>query len=208
MGQLGSVARVKVGLTGGLGSGKSTVAELLAARGAVIVDADAVAREVVRAGTQGFDAVVTRFGQEVVGSDGELDRAALARLVFTDPEALADLNAIVHPLVAARSDELAATAPLDAVVVHDIPLLVENRLADRFDVIVVVQADRGTRLARLAARGLSPAEAESRMAAQATDKQRREVADEVLHNDGDHAALARAVDRLWARLIAPAGPPG
>jgi dephospho-CoA kinase len=205
MGQLGSLARVKVGLTGGLGSGKSTAAELLAARGAVVVDADAVAREVVQAGTPGFDAVVTRFGQDVVGSDGELDRAALARLVFTDPEALADLNAIVHPLVAARSDELAAAAPVGAVVVHDIPLLAENGLADRFDLVVVVQADRGTRLTRLAARGLSPAEAESRMAAQATDEQRRAVADEVLHNDGDRAALARAVDRLWARLTSPTG---
>ena len=191
---------MNVGLTGGLGSGKSTVAGLLGKRGAVIIDADVVAREVVQAGTPGFAAVVARFGPGVVGRDGELDRAALARIVFADGAALDELNAIVHPLVGSRSAELAAAVPPGAVVVHDIPLLAENGLADRFDTVVVVEADREIRLARLAERGLTRAEAEARMAAQATDEQRRAIADEIVRNDGDLDSLARQVDRLWDRL--------
>ena len=189
-----------MGLTGGLGSGKSTVAGLLGERGAVIIDADVVAREVVRAGTPGFAAVVARFGPGVVGPDGELDRAALARIVFADGAALDELNAIVHPLVGSRSAELAAAVPPGAVVVHDIPLLAENGLADRFDTVVVVEADREIRLARLAERGLTRAEAEARMAAQATDEQRRAIADEIVRNDDDLDSLARQIDRLWDRL--------
>jgi len=191
---------VNVGLTGGLGSGKSTVAALFGEHGAVIIDADVVAREVVRAGTPGFAAVVARFGPDVVGRDGELDRAALARIVFADGAALDELNAIVHPLVGSRSAELAAAVPPGAVVVHDIPLLAENGLADRFDTVVVVEADREIRLARLAERGLTRAEAEARMAAQATDEKRRAIADEIVRNDGDLDSLARQVDRLWDRL--------
>jgi len=191
---------VNVGLTGGLGSGKSTVAALLGEHGAVIVDADVVAREVVRAGTPGFAAVVARFGPGIVGSDGELDRAELARIVFADGAALDDLNAIVHPLVGSRSAELVAAAPPGSVVVHDIPLLTENGLADRFDTVVVVEADREIRLARLAARGLPRAEAEARMAAQANDVQRRAIADEIVRNDGDLDALGGQIDRLWDRL--------
>lgn len=191
---------MNVGLTGGLGSGKSTVAALFGEHGAVIIDADVVAREVVRAGTPGFAAVVARFGPGVVGPDGELDRAALARIVFADGAALDELNAIVHPLVGSRSAELAAAVPPGAVVVHDIPLLAENGLADRFDTVVVVEADREIRLARLAERGLTRAEAEARMAAQATDEQRRAIADEIVRNDGDLDSLARQIDRLWDRL--------
>ena len=191
---------MNVGLTGGLGSGKSTVAALLGEHGAVIVDADVVAREVVRAGTPGFAAVVARFGPGIVGSDGELDRAELARIVFADGAALDDLNAIVHPLVGSRSAELVAAAPPGSVVVHDIPLLTENGLADRFDTVVVVEADREIRLARLAARGLPRAEAEARMAAQANDVQRRAIADEIVRNDGDLDALGGQIDRLWDRL--------
>lgn len=191
---------MNVGLTGGLGSGKSTVAALFGEHGAVIIDADVVAREVVRAGTPGFAAVVARFGPDVVGRDGELDRAALARIVFADGAALDELNAIVHPLVGSRSAELAAAVPPGAVVVHDIPLLAENGLADRFDTVVVVEADREIRLARLAERGLTRAEAEARMAAQATDEQRRAIADEIVRNDDDLDSLARQIDRLWDRL--------
>ena len=189
-----------MGLTGGLGSGKSTVAALLGEHGAVIIDADVVAREVVQAGTPGFAAVVARFGPGVVGPDGELDRAALARIVFADGAALDELNAIVHPRVGSRSAELAAAVPPGAVVVHDIPLLAENGLADRFDTVVVVEADRQIRLARLAQRGLTRAEADARMAAQATDEQRRAIADEIVRNDGDLDSLARQIDRLWDRL--------
>jgi dephospho-CoA kinase len=180
------------------------VAALLGEHGAVIIDADVVAREVVQAGTPGFAAVVARFGPGVVGPDSELDRAALARVVFADGAALDELNAIVHPLVGSRSAELAAAVPPGAVVVHDIPLLAENGLADRFDTVVVVEADREIRLARLAERGLTRAEAEARMAAQATDEQRRAIADEIVRNDGDLDSLARQIDRLWDRLLGSA----
>lgn len=191
---------MRVGLTGGLGAGKSTVAALLAKHGAVVIDADVLAREVVRAGTPGFDAVVERFGPDVVGADGELDRARLAEIVFGDDAARDALNGIVHPLVAQRSAELMAGAAHGATVVYDVPLLVENDLRDGFDVVVVVEADIATRLRRLAARGLSDEQAQARMAAQASDEQRRAVADEVVRNDGDRARLAADVERLWSRL--------
>ena len=191
---------MRVGLTGGIGSGKSTVSALLAEHGAVIIDADAIARQVVERGTAGFQAVVERFGADVVGADGALDRAKLASIVFADESARADLNAIVHPLVGERSGELMAAARADAIVVYDVPLLVESGLAGGFDVVVVVEADSSTRLERLAARGVPEADARSRMAAQATDEQRRAVADEVVDNSGPQADLAPLVDALWRRL--------
>jgi dephospho-CoA kinase len=197
---------VRVGLTGGLGAGKSTVASLLAEQGAVIIDADAIAREVVRAGTPGFDAVVARFGRDAVGADGELDRTRLAEIVFADDRARDDLNGIVHPLVAQRSAELMAEVPGGAVVVYDVPLLVESGLAGGFDVVVVVEADLATRLGRLEERGLSVAEAKARIATQATDQQRRAVADELLRNDGSKDELADQVRALWQRLVARGAP--
>ena len=193
---------MQVGLTGGVGSGKSTVAKLLAERGAVIVDADAIAREVVEPGTTGYDLVVAEFGDAVVGPDGALDRPALAAVVFGDETRRAALNAIVHPLVGQRSAELVAAAPPDAVTVYDVPLLVENDMAGAFGVVVVVMASEATRLARLADRGMPEADARSRMAAQATDEQRRAVADEILDNDADLDSLRAAVDHLWRRLQA------
>jgi dephospho-CoA kinase len=193
---------MRVGLTGGLGAGKSTVAAMLAERGAVVIDADAIAREVVRVGTPGFDGVVGRFGAEVVGPDGELDRARLGEIVFADPAARADLNAIVHPLVAARTAQLMEAMPDDAVVVYDVPLLVENDLGVGFDVVVVVEADVETRLRRLAERGLPPDRAGARMTAQASDEERRAVAHELLRNDGSREALAAQVQELWGRLQA------
>lgn len=193
---------MRVGLTGGVGSGKSTVSALLAAHGALVLDADAIAREVVCAGTPGFDAVVARFGPEVVGSDGELDRPQLASIVFADEQARTDLNGIVHPLVGERTAALMAAAPPDAIVVYDVPLLVESNMASAFDVVVVVEASAATRLARLAARGMPEADARARMAAQATDEQRRAVAHEVIGNDGSLEALRAEVDALWERLAA------
>ena len=191
---------MRVGLTGGVGSGKSTVSRLLAERGAVIIDADAIAREVVETGTPGFDAVVQRFGDGVLRPDGALDRPALAAIVFADEQARADLNAIVHPLVDRRTVELMAAAPEGAIVVYDVPLLVESGLAAGFDVVVVVEAAVQTRLARLAARGLPESDARARMAAQASDAERRAVADEVIGNDGSREALRAEVDALWRRL--------
>jgi dephospho-CoA kinase len=190
---------VRIGLTGGVGAGKSTVAALLAERGAVVVDADAIAREVVRSGTPGFDGVVGRFGAGIVGPDGELDRPGLAAIVFADPAALADLNGIVHPLVRQRSAELLAAAPAEAVVVYDVPLLVENDQAPEYDLVFVVEAPLELRLERLAARGLPAEQAKARMAAQASDEDRRAVADEVIVNDGDRARLAERVDVAWRR---------
>jgi dephospho-CoA kinase len=192
---------MRVGLTGGVGSGKSTVAELLAEHGAVVFDADAIAREVVEAGTEGFDAVIARFGTDIVGADGELDRGALAAIVFADEQARADLNAIVHPLVGRRFAEAMAAAQPDAIVVYDVPLLVEGELAAGFDVVVVVEADADTRVARLGGRGMSESDARARMGAQASDEQRRAVAHEVLTNDGTPDALRAQVDGLWQRLV-------
>jgi dephospho-CoA kinase len=192
---------MRVGLTGGIGSGKSAVARLLAARGATVVDADALAREVVEPGTPGLAAVVAEFGPDVLAADGSLDRAALAGIVFADDERRAALEAIVHPLVGARADELIAAAPDDAIVVYDVPLLVENGLAAGHDVVVVVDTPTELRLARLAARGVAGDEARRRMAAQATREQLLAVADHVIDNSGDLTALATQVDRLWAALL-------
>ena len=193
---------MRIGLTGGVGAGKSSVAALLAERGAVVIDADAVAREVVQPGTPGHAAVVEHFGASVVGADGGLNRAALAAIVFADSGQRDALNAIVHPLVRRRSGELMAAAPAGAVVVYDMPLLVEHGSAADFDLVVVVVADVDVRLRRLAGRGMRPDDARARMANQAGDDERRAVADEVVVNDGDRAELAAQVDRLWSRLQA------
>jgi dephospho-CoA kinase len=194
---------VRIGLTGGIGSGKSTVSRLLAGHGAVIVDADAIAREVVEPGTPGLAAVVDAFGPEVLAPDGSLERPALAAVVFGDPEARRRLDAIVHPLVRARATEVAAAAPPGAVVVHDVPLLVETGQAAAYDLVLVVEADPDTRVARLVQRGLTAEDARARMAAQATDEQRRAVADVVLDNSGTPDELEAQVDRLWAERVAP-----
>jgi dephospho-CoA kinase len=193
---------VRVGLTGGVGSGKSTVSRLLAERGAVVIDADAIAREVVEPGTPGFAAVVEAFGPSVVGADGRLDRPALAAIVFGDNDKRLQLNAIVHPLVGQRTVELAAAAPADAVVVYDIPLLVESNMAAGFDFVLVVEASVDTRIARLLGRGMAAPDARERMAAQASDEQRRAVADAVLDNNGSLADLEEQVDGVWKRLSA------
>ena len=188
-------------MTGGIGSGKSTVAALLAERGASVVDADRIARAVLEPGTPGLAAVVAEFGDGVLTDDGALDRAALAAVVFADPAARARLDGIVHPLVRARAAELVAAAPADAVVVQDVPLLVETGQAGSFDLVLVVEADPATRVARLVERGLTADDARARMASQATDEQRRAVADVVLRNDGDRAELAAQVDRFWAERV-------
>ncbi len=201
----------RVGLTGGIGSGKSAVTALLRERGAVVVDADVLAREVVEPGTPGFAAVVERFGDGVLDGDGRLDRPALGAVVFADEQARRDLEAIIHPRVRARAAELEAAAGPDAVVVHDVPLLVETGQAELYDLVVVVDVPVETQIERLASnRGMSRAEAESRIAAQATREQRRGAADVVIDNSGTLADLADAVDALWQRL-APRGsvtPPG
>ncbi len=191
-----------VGLTGGIGAGKSEVSRLLVERGAVLIDADRIAREVVEPGTPGLAAVVEAFGEEILAEDGSLDRPRLGALVFSDPDKLATLNSIVHPLVGARSRELEEAAPEDAVVVHDVPLLTENGLARLYDVVIVVDAGTGTQLDRLVRlRGMSEEDARARMAAQATREQRRAVADIVIDNDVPLDALERRIEEVWADLV-------
>lgn len=192
---------LKAGLTGGIGAGKSEVSRLLASYGAVIVDADRIAREVVEPGTPGLAAVVAEFGPGVLSEDGRLDRPKLGAIVFDDAERLRALNAIVHPLVGARSAELEASAGEDAIVVHDVPLLTENGLAPLYDVVVVVDASPETQLDRLVSlRAMTEAEARSRMAAQATREERLVVADLVIDNDGPLEALEPQVRKVWAEL--------
>jgi dephospho-CoA kinase len=194
--------RMLVGLTGGIGSGKSAVAARLGMNGAVVIDADKLAREVVEPGTDGLAEVVAAFGDGVLNHDGGLDRPALARVVFGDPDGRRRLEAIIHPRVRARTAEIAAAAPDDAVVVNDVPLLVEAGLAGGFTLVVVVLAASSTRIDRLVhARGLSEADARARIAAQATDEQRRAVADIVIENDGTLAELNAKVDALWLDRI-------
>jgi dephospho-CoA kinase len=190
-----------VGLTGGIGAGKSEVSRQLAALGAVVVDADLIAREVVAPGTDGLAAVVAEFGTDVLLPDGSLDRPKLGAVVFADPARLAALNAIVHPLVGRRSAELAAQAGPGDVVVHDVPLLAENKLSFRYQLVVVVDAADDTRLRRLVElRGMAEAEARARMAAQASREERLSIADLVIDNDGPLERLGPQVDALWADL--------
>jgi dephospho-CoA kinase len=197
---------VKVGLTGGIGSGKSEVARRLSALGAVVVDADALAREAVEPGTRGLAAVVEEFGPEVLRPDGSLDRGALGRLVFTDESARHRLEAIVHPVVAARSAELMAGAADDAVVVYDVPLLVEKHLEGDYDLVVVVEASLDVRVNRVVEhRGMDRADVESRIHAQSTPEERAAVADVVVDNSGDLETLQPQVEDLWARLTSWCG---
>ena len=193
---------LKVGLTGGIGAGKSEVSRLLVEHGAVLIDADRIAREVVAPGTPGLAAVVEAFGEDVLAADGSLDRPRLGSIVFADPERLAVLNSIVHPLVGARSRELEETAAEDAVVVHDVPLLTENGLAPLYDLVIVVDADPGTQLDRLVRlRGMTEDDARARMAAQATREQRRSIADIVIDNDVPLDELRRRVKDVWEDLV-------
>jgi dephospho-CoA kinase len=197
---------VLVGLTGGIGAGKSTVARMLAERGAVVFDADQLARAAIEPGTPGYDAVLDRFGATVVGPDGAVDRDVLADVVFDDEAARRDLEAIVHPEVGRLFTEVTeAHRGTDHVVVHDIPLLVEAGMQVGFDVVVVVEAPEAVRLVRLAERGMPGHEARERMAAQASDEERARVADVVIRNGGDVSELERQVDDLWRDLRARAG---
>ncbi|WP_228993167.1 dephospho-CoA kinase [Streptomyces sp. DH8] len=193
---------LKVGLTGGIGAGKSEVSRLLVEHGAVLIDSDRISREVVEPGTPGLAAVVEEFGPGVLTPEGALDRPALGALVFADAERRAALNAIVHPLVGARAAELERAAPEDAVVVHDVPLLTENGLAPFYDLVVVVDASAETQLDRLVRlRGMTESDARARMAAQASREERRAVADLLVDNDGSHEALVSRVAEVWDELV-------
>ncbi|AGI91207.1 dephospho-CoA kinase [Streptomyces albidoflavus] len=194
-----------VGLTGGIGAGKSEVSRLLVEHGAHLVDADRIAREVVEPGTPGLAAVVEAFGESVLAADGSLDRPKLGEIVFADPERRAVLNGIVHPLVGARSAELQSQAPQDGVVVHDVPLLTENGLAELYDLVIVVDVEPRTQVERLVrSRGMSEEEARARMAAQAGREERLAVADIVIDNEVSLDALRGRVAEVWTELDARA----
>jgi len=200
------VPALTVGLTGGLGSGKSAVLEELVALGAVGIDADMVARDVVLPGTPGFDAVVAAFGPSVVASDGGLDRRRLATIVFADAGERARLEAITHPLVRAETRRRIAVVAPDAIVVNAVPLLVETGIAAEFDVVVVVQASLAARLDRvLSSRGMSDGDARARIAVQASDEERAAIAWWVIDNDGTLGELRAEVAGLWAALLARRG---
>ncbi len=191
-----------VGLTGGIGSGKSTVARMLEERGAVVIDADELAREAIEPGSQGYAEVLRRFGPEVVALSGDIDRGRLASVVFDDPEARRDLEAITHPEVGRLFAE--ATEPYratDRVVVYGVPLLVESRLQEMFDAVVVVSAPEETRIRRLLVdRGMSEEAIRARIAAQASDDERERDATFVVRNEGSLADLEAAVEHLWRKL--------
>ena len=190
-----------MGLTGGVASGKSTVSAILRELGAVVIDADALAREVVEPGTGGLDAVVEAFGSDVLTAEGDLDRPAMGRLVFADDEARKKLEAIVHPLVFERIVELEEQAPADALEVHDIPLLAESGRADTFDAVLVVDAPRETQIARMVEdRGWTQEDAEARIAAQATREDRLAIATHVIDNSGSLADLRARVEQVYAEL--------
>ncbi|HEY1331009.1 MAG TPA: dephospho-CoA kinase [Actinomycetota bacterium] len=191
-----------VGLTGGIGAGKSTVARMLAERGAVVIDADDLARRAVDPGTPGLDRLVEAFGREVLAADGGLDRERMAALAFSDPDARRRLEAVVHPEVARLlAEELQRHLDGDDVVVYSVPLLVERNLGAMMDVVVTVSAGADDRVRRLAAdRGMDESQVRERMAAQVSDAEREAAADVVLRNDGSLAELEEQVQRLWASL--------
>jgi dephospho-CoA kinase len=192
---------LRVGLTGGIAAGKSEVSRRLATYGAVVIDADAVAREVVAPGTPGLAEVTAAFGPDVLRSDGTLDRDRLGELVFADESLRMKLNAIIHPRVGERMAELERQAGEAPVIVHDVPLLAENHLAGRFDEVVVVDVSPRVQAERLAReRGMSRAQAEARMRAQAPREERLAIATIVVDNSGSLAELDREVGELWAEL--------
>ena len=193
---------LRVALTGGIGSGKSLVGEYLEQLGAIVFDSDQLARDVVERGTPGFDAIVKRFGDGVL-TDGQINRAKLAELIFNDKSARADLEGIIHPRVKELSDRIITNAPEGSVVVNQIPILFETNGASRFDLVITVESENALRFQRLRERGMKDYEIEKRMAAQASTEQRRGIAHFCLENNGTREDLLSAVERLWENELAP-----
>ena len=193
---------LKVALTGGIGSGKSAAGDFFEDLGAVVVDADQLAREVIERGTEGFDELVVTFGDNVL-SNGILDRTKLGQIVFSDAQARKKLEEIIHPRVQAAFDEIVETSPQGAVIVYQIPILVETAGKDRFDYVITVEATLENRIARLKERGMKGYEIEARMKIQATDAERAEIADAVFNNDGDSDQLLRQVENIYEDVLLP-----
>ena len=193
---------IKVALTGGIGSGKSAAGDFFEDLGAVVVDADQLARDVIERGTDGFDELVATFGDEIL-TNGILDRSKLGQIVFTDPGARKTLEGIIHPRVAEAFDEIVEDSPEDAVIIYQIPILVETKGKDRFDYIITVEATLENRITRLKSRGLKGYEIEARMKVQATDEERAAIADLVFNNDGDMDQLLRQVENVYEDVLLP-----
>lgn len=191
-----------VGLTGGIGAGKSTVAQFFAELGALVIDADQLARMAIERGSDGFADVMLRFGDEVI-VNGDIDRKKLAEIVFSDPQARKDLEAIIHPRVQALFAEAVADLDIDDILIYEIPLLVETGAAAKFDYIITVESDIKLRKARLLKKGLYISQIEKRMASQVTPEAREAIADKVIRNDGDEDSLLRQVENLWEGVLQP-----
>ena len=191
-----------VGLTGGIGSGKSLAAQFFSQLGALVIDADQLARSVIERGSEGFDEVLLRFGDTVL-KNGDIDRVALGQIVFENPEAKKDLEEIIHPRIRAEFEEAVGSLNPGQIMVYEIPLLVETNAADRFDFVITVESDAELRKQRLRARGMFHSDIEKRMASQATEAQRRAIADCVLTNNGSEDELLRQVENVWESTILP-----
>jgi dephospho-CoA kinase len=191
-----------VGLTGGIGSGKSLAAQFFSQLGALVIDADQLARSVIERGSEGFDEVLLRFGDTVL-KNGDIDRVALGQIIFENPQAKKDLEEIIHPRIRAEFEEAVASLNPGQIMVYEIPLLVETNAADRFDFVITVESDADLRKQRLRARGMFHSDIEKRMASQATEEQRRAIADCVLTNDGSEDELLRQVENVWESTILP-----
>jgi dephospho-CoA kinase len=191
-----------VGLTGGIGSGKSLAAQFFSQLGAIVIDADQLARSAIERGSEGFDEVLLRFGDTVL-KNGDIDRVALGQIIFENPEAKKDLEEIIHPRIRAEFEEAVASLNPGQIMVYEIPLLVETKAADRFDFVITVESDAQLRKQRLRARGMFHSDIEKRIASQATEEQRRAIADCVLINDGTEDDLLRQVENVWESTILP-----
>jgi dephospho-CoA kinase len=191
-----------IGLTGGIGSGKSLAAQYFSQLGAIVIDADQLARAAIERGSEGFDEVLLRFGDTVL-KNGDIDRVALGQIVFENPQAKKDLEEIIHPRIRIEFEEAVASLNPGQIMVYEIPLLVETNAADRFDFVITVESNADLRRKRLVARGMSHSDIEKRMAAQASEEERRAIADCVLTNDGDEDGLLRQVENVWESTILP-----
>lgn len=191
-----------IGLTGGIGSGKSTAARMFADLGAIIIDADAIAKEVLEPGQVGYESIVNKFGDEILDSSGNIDRSILAAKVFENSAELKELEDIVHPAVASKVLEIRESLPAGATVIYDTPLLVEKKLQQQFDQVIVVLAPEALRTQRLLARGLAQNDISARMSNQATDEQRREIANYVIDNSSSLVELREEVQRVWTQISA------
>ncbi len=193
---------LKVALTGGIGSGKSAAGDFFEDLGAVVVDADQLARDAIERGTDGFDELVATFGDDIL-SNGILDRAKLGAIVFADADARIKLEGIIHPRVQDLFNEIVESSPLDAVIIYQIPILVETNSQDRFDYVITVETTLDNRISRLKKRGLKGYEIEARLQAQATDGERAKIADTVFNNDGDADQLLRQVENIYEDVLLP-----